>query len=81
MYIIHPLTGTRLSLQKKTGRKLSSIYLFIEIIKNCVPQIEVTIKLNDKAWLRIKKGNKKTRLAVNLIVFIGDVLPDDFTSF
>ena len=53
---------------KTTGQKLSSIYLFIEIIKNCVPQIEVTIKLNDKAWLRIKKGNKKTRLAVNLIV-------------
>ena len=68
MYIIHPLTGTRLPLQKKTGRKLSSIYLFIEIIKNCIPQIEVTIRLNDKVWFRIKKGNKKTRLAVNLIV-------------
>ena len=64
MYIIPPLTETRLPLQIKTGQKLSSIYLFIEIIKNCVPHIEVTIKLNDKVWLRIKK----TRLAVNLVV-------------
>jgi hypothetical protein len=23
---------------------------FIEIIKNCVPQKEVTIRLNDKVW-------------------------------
>jgi hypothetical protein len=36
---------------------------FIEIIKNCVLQKDVTIKLNDKVWFRIKKGNKKTRLA------------------
>ena len=24
--------------------------IFIEIIKNCVPQKEVTIRLNDKVW-------------------------------
>ena len=36
---------------------------FIEIIKNCVPQKKVTIRLNDKVWFRLKKGNKKTKLA------------------
>ena len=70
MYSIPPLTGTRLPLQKKNGQKLSSIYLFIEIIKNCLPQIGVTIRLNDKVCLRINKGNKKMRLAVNLVVIL-----------
>ena len=39
---------------------------FIEIIKNCVPQKEATIRLNDKVWFQIKKGNKKTRLVISI---------------
>jgi hypothetical protein len=43
---------------------------FIEIIKNCVPQKEVTIRLNDKVWLNsefirreIRKRDRLRKLA------------------
>jgi uncharacterized protein YecE (DUF72 family) len=42
---------------------------FIEIIKNCVPQKEVTIRLNDKVWFNselrreIRKRDRLRKLA------------------
>jgi hypothetical protein len=46
---------------------------FIEIIKNCVPQKEVTIRLNDKVWFNYTKTGSSKDWRV-LHVLVGSVI-------